>query len=142
MNPTFWGPHAWIFLHSLTFNFPTNPTNHDKHIYIDFFNSLKEILPCEKCAYNYNKHLEEFPVENAVKDRDTLVRWLIKVHNVVNEETGKRTWTYSEVIDEYKKKMKAVEDNGYSDETMIYKVIIIALVVFIGYHVYNKKITF
>ena len=77
-----------------------------------------------------------------MKDRDTLVRWLIKVHNVVNEETGKRTWTYSEVIDEYKKKMKAVEDNGYSDETMIYKVIIIALVVFIGYHVYNKKITF
>ena len=47
-----------------------------------------------------------------------------------------------EVINEYKKQMKAVEDNGYSDETMIYKVIIIALVVFIGYHVYNKKITF
>jgi len=136
MNPTFWGPHGWIFLHSITFNYPTEPNGHDKQVHIDFFNSLQHVLPCEKCAHHYSQHISKYPVEDAVKDRDTFIRWLIKIHNLVNESLGKRTWTYEEVIDDYKSKM-----SSGTDETMIYKVVILALLVFIGYHIYNKNIT-
>jgi len=48
MNPKFWGPHAWIFLHSVTMNYPKEPNNQDKTLYRNFFSSLKRVLPCEK----------------------------------------------------------------------------------------------
>ena len=126
------------YSHSITFNYPVEPSSQDKQVHIDFFNALQHILPCEKCAYHYSQHISDYPVEKAVKGRDTLIRWLIKVHNLVNESLGKRKWTYKEVIDEYKSNMTV----GGNDETMVYKLIILVLVVFIGYHIYNKKITF
>lgn len=134
MNPKFWGPHGWYFLHSITMHYPKNPSEQEKHIYFNFFKSLENVLPCEKCAYHYSKNLEKLPLEPALESRDTLVRWLISVHNEVNKETGKREYTYEEVIDEYTHKMNNID----SDSTLVYKVIILGLLVFIGY-LYSKK---
>lgn len=138
MNPKFWGPHGWYFLHSITMHYPKNPSEQEKLIYLNFFKSLENVLPCEKCAHHYSKNLENLPLEPALESRDKLVRWLIGVHNEVNKETGKREYSYEEVIEEYKYKMNRLN----SDPTLVYKVIIVGLIVFIGYHVYNKKITF
>ena len=138
MNPKFWGPHGWYFLHSITMHYPKNPSEQEKQIYFNFFKSLENVLPCEKCAYNYSQNLKKLPLEPALENRDKLVRWLIGVHNEVNKETGKREYSYEEVIEEYKYKMNRLT----SDPTLVYKVIILGLLVFIGYHVYNKKITF
>ena len=30
MEAKIWGPHAWIFLHSITMAYPENPTDNDK----------------------------------------------------------------------------------------------------------------
>ena len=138
MNPKFWGPHGWYFLHSITMHYPKNPSEQEKQIYFNFFKSLENVLPCEKCAYHYSQNLKKLPLEPALESRDTLVRWLIGVHNEVNKETGKREYSYEEVIEEYKYKMNRLN----SDPTLVYKVIILGLLVFIGYHVYNKKISF
>ena len=133
MNPKFWGPHGWYFLHSITMHYPKNPSEQEKHIYFNFFKSLENVLPCEKCAYHYSKNLEKLPLEPALESRDTLVRWLISVHNEVNKETGKREYTYEEVIDEYTHKMNNID----SDSTLVYKVIILGLLVFILYKCYK-----
>ena len=138
MNPKFWGLHGWYFLHSITMHYPKNPSEQEKQIYFNFFKSLENVLPCEKCAYNYSQNLKKLPLEPALENRDKLVRWLIGVHNEVNKETGKREYSYEEVIEEYKYKMNRLN----SDPTLVYKVIILGLLVFIGYHVYNKKISF
>ena len=134
MNPKFWGPHGWYFLHSITMHYPKNPSEQEKQIYFNFFKSLENVLPCEKCAYHCSKNLEKLPLEPALESRDTSVRWLISVHNEVNKETGKREYTYEEVIDEYTHKMNNID----SDSTLVYKVIIVGLIVFIGY-LYTKK---
>ena len=135
MNPKFWGPHAWIFLHSLTFNYPKEPTEKDKQIYVSFFKSLENILPCEKCAYHYKRHLEEYPIEEALETRETMVQWLISVHNEVNKELGKPLYTYDQVIEEYKYKMFRLE----RDDTMVYKLVIVLLIILVGYLYYKKK---
>jgi hypothetical protein len=135
MNPKFWGPHAWIFLHSLTFNYPKEPTDKDKQIYISFFKSLEHILPCEKCAYHYKRHLEEYPIEEALETRENMVQWLISVHNEVNKELGKPLYTYDQVIEEYKYKMFRLE----RDDTMVYKLVIVLLILLVGYLYYKKK---
>ena len=44
-----WGPGGWAFMHTITFNYPLNPTDDDKQHYKNFFQSLKYILPCNYC---------------------------------------------------------------------------------------------
>ena len=135
MNPNFWGPHAWIFLHTISMNYPKKPTEEDKQTYYQFFKGLEDILPCEKCAYNYSTNLQKHPLEQSLESRDSLIRWLIQIHNEVNKETGKPPYTYEQVIEDYKYKMKKLD----SDETLVYKVIIVALLLFIGYRYYLQK---
>lgn len=135
MNPKFWGSHAWIFLHSITMNYPKEPTDKDKQIYVNFFKELQYIIPCEKCAYNYKRHLEDFPIEEALETREMMIQWLINVHNEVNKELGKPIYTYDRVIEEYQYKMFNLD----RDNTMVYKVIILFLIIYIGYLIYQKK---
>ena len=134
MNPKFWGSHGWIFLHVVTMNYPKEPTNEDKSLYRNFFSSLMRVLPCEKCAHHYEQHIIDDPIEPALDSRDSLVRWLIKIHNKVNEDLGKPQYTYEQVIEEYKYKLMNMD----RDETLIYKVIIGALLLFIFYKHFNK----
>lgn len=133
MNPKFWGPHGWYFLHSVTMNYPKNPSEQDKQIYFNFFKSLEKVLPCEKCAYHYSQNLKKHSLEEALESRDKFVRWLINVHNEVNKETGKREYTYDEVIQEYTTKMNNLD----KDQTFIYKLIIVLLMIFIIYKFYQ-----
>ena len=67
MDPEIWGPHAWQFLHSITLSYPDNPTLEDKNNHAQFFNSLKDILPCQKCQDHFTQNLQENPVENYVQ---------------------------------------------------------------------------
>jgi hypothetical protein len=134
MNPKFWGPHGWIFLHSVTMNYPKNPSNDDKQLYRNFFSSLIRVLPCEKCAYHYKQHIKDDPIEPALENRDKLVRWLIKIHNKVNADLGKPHYSYEQVIEEYKYKLFNMD----RDETLVYKVIIGALILFIVYKFLKK----
>ena len=131
MNPKLWGPHGWVFLHSITMNYPKQPTDQDKHIYKQFFKSLQFILPCQKCAHHYSENIQENPIESALDSRDSLVRWLIEIHNEVNKDLGKPTLTYEQVIDEYKM------INLNSDPTIIYKVLIVWLVI-LGFCMYRQ----
>ena len=135
MNPKFWGPHAWVFLHVITMNYPKEPTDSDKQIYISFFKNLQYIIPCEKCAYHYKRHIKEYPIEQALETRETIIQWLINIHNEVNKELGKPLYTYDQVIEEYRYKML----NEGHDETMVYKLVILLLVIVVGYLYYKKK---
>ena len=41
MDPTIWGPKLWFVIHTVTFNYPSNPTNIDKKVHFDFFMNLR-----------------------------------------------------------------------------------------------------
>ena len=103
MEPNIWGPHAWIFLHTTTFNYPKKPTQQDKINMINFFKSVSQILPCKICQTHFKKNLEQYPLTHSIlKNRDGLVRWLIQIHNNVNLQTGKNIYSYDDVILYYK----------------------------------------
>ena len=55
-----WGPSLWFFLHTVSFNYPENPTEDDKRNYHNFFDSLKHVLPCEKCKDHYKQNIQKF----------------------------------------------------------------------------------
>ena len=100
MHPEIWGPHAWIFLHSISLNYPENPSELDKERYRNFFLNLQYILPCEKCAYNYGIKLKEYPIQ--LDSKTQLVEWLMKIHNLVNKSNGKKEINNHEFMDIYK----------------------------------------
>jgi len=101
MNQAVWGPNLWFSLHSITFMYPLNPTPIDKKNYYDFFMSLKNVLPCSVCRKNYERHLYESPINDALESRKNLVLWLIDLHNLVNAETGKQFMNPNKVIKRY-----------------------------------------
>jgi len=103
MNQMIWGSHGWMFLHTITFNYPVKPKQCDKNRFRRFFAALKDVIPCKTCRDNYESHLTEFPIK--LDSREELVKWLIDVHNSVNGKTGKRQYSYDEVIKEYEQKL-------------------------------------
>jgi hypothetical protein len=101
MNQNIWGPPLWFSLHSITFTYPLNPTPIDKSNYKKFFASLENVLPCAVCRKNYLRHLNESPIDNALKSRKDLVEWMIDLHNLVNAETGKKFVSKDKVLKRY-----------------------------------------
>ena len=102
MDTNLWGPGAWVFLHSVTFNYPEYPTKKDKDQYRAFFHSLKGILPCPTCQEHYREGIEEtMPIDDNLKDRDSLTRWLVEFHNSVNKRLGKPQMPYHAVQAKY-----------------------------------------
>ena len=88
-NPELWGNHGWVFLQHVALSYPNQPNKEIKQNYKDFFYSIKNILPCETCALNYLDHIQKIPIDNYLKNRNTLFSWIIKIHNEVNKITNK-----------------------------------------------------
>jgi len=120
MNPDIWGPSAWMFLHSVSLAYPKNPTDIDRINYGNFFNNLQPILPCLKCSNNYLQHIQEEPIENHLDNKESLVKWLINIHNKVNKLNNKDMLSYDKVIDKYKDIYSLKNNESFDKENEIY----------------------
>lgn len=109
MHPNIWGPGAWIFLHSITLNYPMQPTIQDKKLYYDFFHHVSKILPCETCSTHFQKLLGKYPINFFLESRDTLTKWLVKLHNEINLRLHKPTVSYAQFQSTYKQLYRATE---------------------------------
>jgi hypothetical protein len=99
MKPEIWGPSTWVFLHSITLNYPDSPTTEDKHNITSFFEYIGKVLPCDKCKVNFQSHLEKTPItDQVVSSRKNLVLWLIDIHNSVNRMNNKPVLSHEEAL--------------------------------------------
>ena len=103
MLTSVWGPGMWHYLHTMSFNYPNNPTIKDKHHYRDFVLQLKYVLPCGKCRKNLVKNFKKLPLKmNHMKNRDIFSRYIYDLHEVVNKMLGKNSnLTYEMVRERY-----------------------------------------
>ena len=133
MNPSKWGSQAWTFLHAVTFVYPENPTEAEKKQYYDFFMSLKNVIPCMKCRTHYEQHLSELPIRSFLETRDSLIDWLYKIHNKVNESLGKPQFD--------KNKIETIFDKSCVNNNYLFLSIILIgiLVVFSFYYFMNRN---
>lgn len=99
MEASIWGPKAWVFLHSITMNYPEKPTDEDKRNFDIFFSSIGKVLPCKICKKHYENNLKINPIN--LNSKKELVTWLINIHNEVNKLNNKKIYTYDEVIKLY-----------------------------------------
>ena len=103
MLTTVWGPSMWHYLHTMSFNYPVNPTEDDKKHYRDFVINLQYVLPCKYCRQNLANNLKVMPLEKCVmKNRETFSRYIYKLHELVNKLLKKKSGlSYCDVRERY-----------------------------------------
>ena len=103
MLTSVWGPSMWHFLHTMSFNYPVNPTKEDKKCYKDFILSLRNVLPCKYCRINLKNNLKKVPItaEN-MKNRENFSKYVYHLHETINRMLNKKSnLTYEEVRERY-----------------------------------------
>ena len=103
MLTTVWGPSLWHALHTMSFNYPVEPTSEQKNEYRDFFLNLVNVLPCKYCRDNLKKNFEKLPLTMAhMKNRDSFSRYVYRLHEVVNKMLKKKSGlSYCDVRERY-----------------------------------------
>lgn len=92
MLTTVWGPSVWMFLHTMSFNYPVEPTEEDKNNYRNFVLSLKDVLPCKYCRMNLVKNFKQLPLTMAdMKNRETFSKYIYELHELVNTMLQKKS---------------------------------------------------
>ena len=92
MLTSVWGPSMWHYLHTMSFNYPVNPTNKDKKHYRNFLLNLQNVLPCKYCRMNLKTNFKTLPLTMAnMKDRDSFSRSIYELHELINRMLNKKS---------------------------------------------------
>lgn len=114
MNPEIWGPPTWLFLHSVSINYPNRPSYEEKKIHFEFFKNLQHLLPCDTCRYHYAQYFNNNSITPYLENKESLIKWVINLHNSVNTRNKKKQFTFQEVSTLYNK-IYGLTKNGYFD---------------------------
>ena len=103
MLTTVWGPSQWHVLHTMSFNYPVNPTPQEKRNYRNYILSLQNVLPCGKCRDNLRKNFKKMPLMmKHMKSRHTFSKYIYDLHEIVNKMLGKKSGlSYEQVRNTY-----------------------------------------
>jgi hypothetical protein len=98
-----WGPALWHSLHTMSFNYPVNPTPEDKKHYRDYILSLQHVLPCKYCRQNLKTNFKSMPLTmDSMKNRESFSRYIYNLHELVNKMLKKKSGlTYCDVRERY-----------------------------------------
>jgi hypothetical protein len=103
MLTSVWGPAMWHYLHTMSFNYPVEPTSENKKHYRDFVLNLRNVLPCKYCRINLTNNLKKKPLLMChMKNRYTFSRYIYELHEVVNKMLNKKSkLSYCDVRERY-----------------------------------------
>jgi hypothetical protein len=104
MQTSKWGPSAWDYLHTLSFNYPENPSDDNKKYYYELFNNLRFTLPCKYCRESYNIFFKYININDYLDDREGITYWLFTIHNIVNLKLNKKKVNFIDVVNYYEKR--------------------------------------
>jgi hypothetical protein len=141
LEPSIWGPHFWFFLHTLAISYPHHPNAVTKKKYYELIQNLPVFIPVESNAKDFEKLLNEYPIEAYLDSRDSFVKWMHFIHNKINEKLEKPKITlndfYARYYEEYKPKDVKMKDFYRWREKLIYILILMGATTMIVY-LYNK----
>ena len=101
LQPSMWGPYAWMFLYTAAMGYPNTPSQQDKDAVKNLFASLTHLLPCELCRHNLTEKLNGpfggTRLEDAVACSETLTRFVYDLEAAVAAKNGKPIASYDDV---------------------------------------------
>jgi len=150
MDPKIWGPHQWFMMHVISFTYPEQPSQYDKRAFHDYYASLKDVLPCEACKKHYNTFFMQHPIGPHLDKRMDLIKWVVDIHNYVNINLDKPTYSVEEVLIMYKnlnpvspfikvEEVKKIEKNVNQKQRRLYLFLIVAsLIIVFSIYYFNR----
>ena len=130
MDINIWGKSIWACIHYVALGYPVAPSYSDKEKYKQFFLTLGPVLPCYKCSVNFQKHLTEIPIDPYLENQEKLFEWTVKLHNLVNKENSKPTYTV-EQAKQYYLKGESKPKSNFNASYLIVSGFVILMVVFL-----------
>ena len=103
MMTSVWGPPMWHTLHTISFNYPIEPSEEQKKHYYKFYKNLVNILPCKYCRENLINTLKTHKLtKDIMKNRETLSYWVYNLHEIINKMLGKNSGlSYEDIRERY-----------------------------------------
>lgn len=92
-----WAPPTWASIHS----YPVTYTYEKKDDMKRFLVLITLLLCCIKCRGNAKKELIKLPIDNYLKDNETLFLWTWTLHDDVNRRLHKESVPYQKAKDWY-----------------------------------------
>jgi len=138
--PEVWGPHYWFFLMTIALTYPDNVNVLTKRKYYDLIQNMPIFIPNAEISKNFSNMLNEYPVTPYLDNRDSFVRWIVFIHNRINEKLGKREITIDDAMNQYFRQMvprTIFEVNTWEYRKYIIYGIIIILLAIAVYFLYN-----
>lgn len=114
MLTSVWGPSLWHYLHTMSFNYPINPTIQEKKHYLNFITSLQYVLPCKYCRINLAKNFKQLPITMETMDsRETFSHYIYDLHELINKMLKKKSnLSYCDVRERYEHfRSRCTKDN-------------------------------
>ena len=103
MLTSVWGPSMWHYLHTMSFNYPVEPSKENKHYYKEFVKNLQYTLPCKYCRINLKNNFKVHPIKDChMKNRESFSRYVYELHELVNKMLNKKSGLkYCDVRERY-----------------------------------------
>jgi len=119
INSDYWGSKGWYFIDTIVLSYPDKPTQSDKDEFFNFFQSIKKVLPCEKCRVHFSEYLYNHPLNDKIlSSKEKLIKWILAAHNNVRKMQNKKEITLNEFFDFYIRENK-LEINKTTSEVKI-----------------------
>ena len=98
-----WGPSLWHVMHTMSFNYPNEPTSQQKKHYKNFILNLQNVLPCKYCRMNLVTNFKQLPLTNeCMKNRYTFSMYVYNLHELINKMLNKKSGlSYEDVRERY-----------------------------------------
>lgn len=86
------GRSTWALLHTITANYPSQPSVTQQTETRQFLGLFSKIYPCWSCAEDFRNWMDEKGNAPRVSSRDEFGRWMCEAHNAVNVKLGKKSF--------------------------------------------------
>ncbi len=100
-----WGPPMWFSAKCIAFGYPVNPTNEQKEQYKTYYKFWGYTLPCIYCRQSYQFFITDGDTkldDNIFQNRESLTKWIYRIHNRVNKKLGMEYYTsYEEMCEKF-----------------------------------------
>ncbi len=99
LGRSIWGPKAWHMLHafSIGMNKPIQPE--ERKCYYLFYKTFAELIPCAVCKSHYIDYFYYiYTIEEREINRESIKKYVYELHNIINDELGKKSISYKRAI--------------------------------------------
>lgn len=86
MDPKYWGPGLWKYIHTAAAAADT-PEKRDAFHQLTL--ALLPTIPCGKCKQHFEQNLKKYDIRNYKGDQEKLLMWTFLMHDAVNLAQGK-----------------------------------------------------